>query len=429
MGIKGVRVVKRDELQRFEPAINNDIGAALHFPETGIVSPFDLTIAYAENAVQNGVVISLNTIVQSMDVEDSLIKSVETNRGTIKPKVIVNAAGVFCDDIAAMASDKFYSIHPRKGTIAVLDKKYSDDLVQTVITTIGKTSAKKRHTKDGNIVHTVYDNALIGPDSFETIHKEDFSTSPYNIRDILAAQVQSVPDVEEQQIIAYYSGVRASTYEEDFVISKGWYTSNIIHAAGMQEPGLTAAPAIAVDVTDKVLEFFGDEKTVGTNPEFNPKRLAPPRPSMMDTAALSELIDSNPDYGIIVCRCENITKGEIVNALRRNVRCDTIDGVKRRVRPGMGRCHGSYCAPHVLEIISSEKRLTPQNVRKSGSGSEKLFGSSKALLQKRAASEPSLTSRRKDYDPETMAILQKRAMQMQAADEMNRKDSFDDGNE
>jgi len=421
LGIKGVKVLNRDELHRYEPGLNNNIGKALRFPATGVVYPFDLTIAYAENAVQNGVTISLNTIVQSMITDDGIIKTVKTNRGDIKPRVVVNAAGVFCDTVAAMAGDRFYSIKPIKCTAAVLDKKYTNELVQSVITSRGVTSAKKKHTKDGNVVRTTYGSTLIGPDTFETMHKEDFTTSPYNIRDIIAAQKKSVPDINEEQVIAYFAGVQAATFEDDFVICKGKHVTNIVHAAGIQAPGLTAAPAISIEVTEMVLDFFGGEGTVVENPEFDPKRVAPTRPTTMDDAARAALIESNPDYGIIICRCQEISKGEVVAALRRGVRCDTIDGVKRRVRTGMGRCHGSHCTPQVLDIISTEKRLAPHNVRKSGSGSEKLYGLSKKLMQE----EKSFGI--KDFsigktDPDTVKRIQATAKAMMAA-KLGRKDS------
>jgi len=423
MGIKGLKIVRRDELHRYEPSISNNIAAALHLPEAGVVNPFDLTIAYAENAVDNGINISLNTMVQSMVTEDGIIKSVQTNRGTIKPKVVVNAAGVFCESIASMAGDRFYSIHPRKGTIAILDKKYKNELVQTIISSFGKTPSKKTHTKESSIVRTANESILIGPVSIETIHKEDYSTASLNLKELFSSQARIVPKLSEEQVITYFSGISAATYDDEFIVRKGRFVSNIVHAAGIQTPGLTAAPAISVDVAEIVLDFFGGESSVGTNPEFNPKRIAPQRLATMDDNARAELIESNPDYGIILCRCEEISKGEVVNALRRSLKCETIDGVKRRVRAGMGCCHGSFCTPQVLEVISSEKRLTPQNVRKSGSGSEKLYGSTKALLQKKASTFD-LTSREGKTDSETIAKLHK----LQAAKE-KRKDSIDDGSE
>ena len=429
-GIKGVKAIKRDRLHTQEPAINKDIGAALFFPDTGVVNPFDLTIAYAENAAKNGVEISFDTIVQEIVTEEGRIKSVKTNRGTILPKVVVNAAGVFSDNIAAMAGDRFFSIRPKKGTIAVLDKKYTSSLVQTVVSTPEITSAHRRRVKGGNVVHTADGNTLVGPDIVETAHREDFTTSLQVIKELFAARRRIVPKLDEQQIIAYYSGIEAATYDDDYIVCKGKYVANIVHAAGIQTPGLTAAPAISADVAQMVLELFGGENEIGLNPDFDPLRAAPPRPSHMDDAERSELIETNPDYGIIVCRCEDVSRGEILNALRRSVPCDTVDGVKRRIRPGMGCCHGGFCQPQVLEIIAAEKRITPQNVKKSGIGSEKLFGSAKSMMSKtrRRGSPAASTKRKEKLDPEIEMGLLARANAAQSL-RTKREDIDSDGDE
>jgi glycerol-3-phosphate dehydrogenase len=398
----------------------------LFFPSAGVINPFELTIALAENAVQNGVSLSLDTMVESMVVEDGVIKSVSTNRGTIKPKLVINAAGVFCENIAALAGDRFYSIHPRKSTIAVIDRKYAGKLINTALTPIGKTPKKKAHVSGCSVIRSISGNILVGPDSLETISKEDYSTSPFNIKEIFASQSRIVPGLDEEHVIAYFSGISAATYEEDFVVSKGKLVSNIIHAAGIQIPGLTAAPAISMEVAQFAVDFFGGEGSVRENPDFNPVRSAPPKPLEMSDSERSDLIEANPDYGIIICRCEEISKGEILEALRRNVKCNTLDGVKRRVRAGMGRCHGSLCAPQVIDIIAAERRLPPHNIRKSGSGSEKVFGNSKTLLQKKASSAQRITERDFKADMETTALLHKKALELQAAKEQNRKESVDD---
>jgi len=384
LGLKGVKVIGTEKLHKLEPALKSNIGVALFFPDTGVVCPFSLTLAYAENAVQNGVNISFDTMVREIKTEDGMIKSVTTNRGTIIPKVVVNAAGVFCEDISAMAGDRFYSIHPRKGTNVILDKKYTGGLVRTAVSTLGNASGrKKQHSKGGGIIRTIDGNTLVGPDAMETINKEDFTTSSQNVSEIFSKHSRTVPSLDKKQLITYFSGIRAATYEEDFVVRRGRRVSNMIHAAGIQSPGLTAAPAIGVDVTRMVLDLFGGEDSVEVNEKFDPIRVAPPCPALMDIEARAELIESNPDYGIIVCRCEEISKGEIIDALNRNVPCDTIDGVRRRVRPGTGRCQGSFCGPQVLEIIAAEKRLALHNVQKSGGGSELLYGSAKAATKKK----------------------------------------------
>jgi glycerol-3-phosphate dehydrogenase len=421
---KGVKVVNRGDLQRVEPAINPDINSALFFPDTGVVCPFNLTVAYAENAVQNGASIAFDTMVLGMTTEDGVIKSVKTNRGTIHPKVVVNAAGVFCEEIATMAGDRFYSIHPRKGTNLILDKKYTGSLVRTAVSSLSTASTKKKHTKGGAVIRTIGGNILVGPDALETINKEDFSTLPFNITDIIERHKRTIPALAEHQVITYFSGIRAATYEEDFVICKGKFVSNMVHAAGIQSPGLTAAPAIAVDVAQMVVELFGGLRSVEANTEFDPIRPVPPRPSKMDIAARAELIERNPDYGIIVCRCEEVSKGEILNTLRRNVPCDSIDGVKRRARPGMGRCQGGYCEPYVLDIIAKEKSSQLQNVKKSSARTEVLYGCTKTLAEKKKDKEPVKSTR---LDRESEAILNERAKQMLAASLFQRKDVNDDG--
>ena len=425
-GIKGVQVVRGDELMSKEPSINSFIRAALHFPATGVVNPFDLTIAYAENAVQNGVIISFDTLVTGMVTEDGVIKSVTTNRGTLKPRVVINAAGVYCENIAAMAGDRFYSIHPRKGTTAVLDKKYASDLVRSVITTIGTTSRKRKHTKGGSVCLTIDGTTLVGPDDMETIHKEDFSTAAFNIKELFATHSRAVPELDEEQIITYYSGIRASTFEEDFIICPGRYVTNLIHAAGMQEPGLTAAPAVGVEVTKMVLDLFGGEESVKANTEFDPKRTAPPHLASMDDETRSDMIESNSDYGIIICKCEEVSKGEILNALRRNVRCDTVDGVKKRVRTGMGRCHGSHCAAQIVDIIAAEKRFSPQSIKKGGSGSEILFGNTKILMRNKVAAEEKAFGAMRT-DPHIAAQILKRADAVLGKKSSDREETTDDG--
>jgi len=373
MGLKGVKVLGKKKLHRAEPSISRDVRAAIYFPDSGIVCPYSLTIAYAENAVQNGASVSLDTIVRDMEVEEGTIKSVTTNRGKVYPTVVVNAAGVFCEDIAGMAGDRFYSIHPRKGTNAILDKKHTGAVVQTAVSSLRDPSSKKAHSKGGGVMRTVDGNTLVGPDAVETIEKEDFSTSRHSVAGTFRSQGKTSPALAESQIIAYFSGIRAPTYEEDFVVCKGRYTKNLIHAAGIQSPGLTAAPAIGEDVARMVVELFGGERAVELNPRFEPRREPAPRPAEMEDSARAELIASNPDYGVIVCRCEEISKGEILDALRGSIPCSTIDGVKRRARPGTGRCQGGYCGPLVLEIIAGEKGVSPGDVRKSGYGSELLL--------------------------------------------------------
>ena len=420
LGMNNVRVIGKAELHKIEPSITPNIGAAFFFPDTGIVCPYSLTIAYAENAVDNGVTVSLDTMVLGMKSEDGFITSVKTNRGTIIPKVVINAAGVFCEDIAAMAGDRFYSIHPRKGTNIILDKKHGDVLVRTAVSSLGTSATRKRHTKGGAVLRTVEGNTLVGPDAVETMHKEDFTTIQPSIKETFKRQSRTNPALDENQIINYFSGIRAATYEEDFVVCPGKFVRNMVHAAGIQSPGLTAAPAIGADVAQMVVKLFGGEEEVEINPDFNPVRTAPPRVARMSDNERSDLIDRNPDYGMIVCRCEEISRGEILEAMRRNIPCTTIDGIKRRVRPGMGRCQGGFCGPQIVEIIAKELRIQPHQVKKSGDKSELLYGPTKTYLSRQPKSEePKDISK---TDPELADAVRERAKEMLLASYMNKKD-------
>jgi len=366
------------EFHRREPNMSPNIHAALFFPDAGVVSPYGLTIAYAENAVDNGVCLSLDTAVLGMTLERDQIVSVLTNRGTVYPKVVVNAAGVFSEDVADMANDRFFSIHPRKGTNTILDQKTARRM-HTIVSSFGTSSTKKKHTKGGGLVKTIDNNTLVGPDAVETYRKEDYATVAESISDVFDKQRLSDPALNIRDAITYFSGVRAATYEEDFVICKGRRTKNLVHAAGIQSPGLTAAPAIAVDVSQMAAELLADTREVRRNPVFNPMHQAILRPNELSNETRDALIREQPDYGEIICRCEQVSRGEVKAALHRSVRCDTLDGVKRRVRPGMGRCQGGFCGPLVLQIIAEETGLPLEQVDKSAPGGELLFGSIKEV--------------------------------------------------
>ena len=371
------RFLTRRALKKREPALSPGIRAALFFPTAGTVCPYGLTIAYAENAAENGARFSFDTAVTAMSVENGRIQSVTTNRGTVYPAVVVNAAGVFSDEVAEMARDRFFSIHPRRGTNSILDHKAAPQ-VRTIASSLGTASTKKQHTKGGGLVHTIDNNLLVGPDACETFERENYATYASGVRNTFDRQRHTSPGLSERDIITYFTGVRAATYEEDFVIGKGRRTHNLVHAAGIQSPGLTAAPAIGVAVADMAVSLLQETRAVAPNASFDPHRAAIVRPADLSGVARDALIRREPDYGEIVCRCEQVSRGEIIAALHRAIPCDTVDGVTRRVRPGMGRCQGGFCGPLVLDIIARETCAAPERVQKSGPGSELLLGRTKA---------------------------------------------------
>lgn len=375
-GVTDTKVISKEALFAAEPNLNDDFEFALYNPSAGCVCPYSLTIAYAENAVKNGVKLSLNTAVLSMETKNGEILSVKTNRGTIYPTIVINAAGVFADDIAEMAGDRFYSIHPRRGTNSILDTK-AGAFVHSVVT-VKKLEKTAGHTKGGGILHTVHHNLLVGPDAVETYDKEDTSTRPESITNVFNKQQGAMKKLSRGDIITYFTGVRAPSFEEDFIIENGRDAHNLIHCAGIQSPGLTTAPAVALDVEKMALQKL---YCYGVKPErnnsFNPHREPIPHLRDLSPQERAKLIKENPDYGEIVCRCEEISRGEILDALRSPICVPTVDGVKKRVRAGMGRCQGGFCSPVVMKIIAEFLNVPLSEVRKGNEESVIVFGETK----------------------------------------------------
>ena len=371
-GISDAKLISGEELKKLEPNLNKNFKFAISNPDSGCVCPYGLTIAYAENAVQNGAKVSLNTAVTGMKVENGKIKEVYTNRGTIYPKIVINAAGVFAEEIAKMACDRFYSIHPRRGTNSILDKKAGAFFHS--ISSVKKTEIHSNHSKGGGILHTVHDNLLIGPDAVETYEKENFETRRESIDNVFGKQTTTMPRLAKRDIITYFTGVRAPTFEEDFIIEEGRSTKNLIHCAGIQSPGLTTAPAVAKDIEKMAIRMLGGAKK---NETFNPIRKGVPVLREMSDEQRAALIKENPDYGVIVCRCEEISKGEIIDALNSPICVPTVDGIKKRIRPGMGRCQGGFCSPTVTKIIAEYLGCDISEVKKSSAESLITYGRTK----------------------------------------------------
>ena len=376
-GVTDVKIVGKEQLLRDNPTMNPDFAFAMYNSSAGIVSPYNLTIAYAENAAQNGVELSLNTAVLSMDTDGGAITAVHTNRGTVYPNVVVNAAGVFADDVAGMAHDRFYSIHPRRGTDTIQDVK-SAKIINTIASIIEvNKQALTSHTKGGGLMQTAHGNVLAGPDAVECREKEDFSTRPESIRTIYTKQQKTVPAADPRDIITYFTGVRAPTFEEDFVIEWGRNCKNLYHVGGIQSPGLTSAPAFALDVANDVAERIGQTRPVSKNERFDPRRKGIPELRKMAPEERAKYIAENPDYGVIICRCEEVSKGEILDALNSPCCPPTIDAVKKRVRPGMGRCQGGFCSPLVAQIIAEHEGIPLTEVRKSSEEAVLFYGPTK----------------------------------------------------
>lgn len=380
--VEGVRHVSKAEIKQLEPNPPEWAKGAMYMASAGMVSPYKTTIALADNAVQNGARISLNTYVSGMEVDGDVVKCVHTNRGDIFPRTIVNCAGAFADIIADMAGDRTFTIHPRKGTDVILDKKKVGYALSSYARSYfaplpeenrPETKEDVGHTKGGGVMRTIDGNILVGPDAHEVPTREDYSTSMQDIDNIFKKQTLAQPKMSKGDIITYFSGIRAATYEEDFVVRRGIFTKNIYEAAGIQSPGITAAPAIASDIREWIEQDLHAER----NDDFNPVYKHTPRLADEPDEVREAYIKKNPQYGEIICRCEEVSKGEIIDALNSPLKVATIDGVKRRVRPGMGRCQGGFCSPLVAKIIAEHEGIEIEDVLKGDEGSVIVYGNTK----------------------------------------------------
>ena len=361
-GVDGIRYISGEEAMAIEPELkklDNPPIAAVWLPSLAHVEPYEVTIALAENAAENQVKFMLNTKVCDI-VHDGRIQAVVTSRGVIETKYVINAAGVYADDISRMAGDVSYTIHPRKGTIVLLDKAKTYPYKSQLGFVSNKLenrmmNVKNKESKGGGCCKTPEGNYLLGPSAKEVWNKEDTSCDAEGIAYALSCCQHK--GVGEKDVIRSFAGVRAADFKEDFIIEKSEVTSGLIHVAGIQSPGLSAAPAIAKMVENILLEEMKKEgmsyKRKKNYQPYRPKRRVFRKLSLEEQ---NKLIKENPDYGQIVCRCEFITKGEILDAIDSPVVPTSVDAIKRRTRAGMGRCQGGFCLPVVLQILAQAQQ-------------------------------------------------------------------------
>jgi len=353
-----LKLVKRGELLREEPYITEKALVAIYSPTYAIICPYRLTIALAENAIENGVKIMLNTEVQDVLVEEKKVRGVITNKGIIESSFVINASGLYADEIADMAGAREYTIHPKKGATLLFDKETKEFLNRPMALL---KLPQIPHYKGGGILLTVDDNIQWGPTIQEIPDKEDTSVTAEEIEEIFEKYTPLMPQFPKKAIITYFSGIRAATYTEDFFIKASKKVKGFVHVAGIQSPGLAAAPAIAEMVID-ILKKEGlhlEEKE-----QFNPMRKKPFIFRDLSLEEKKKAVRQNPLYGRIICRCEHVTEGEIVDAIHGILPAHTIDAIKRRTRAGMGRCQGAFCLPKVARILAREIGIPMEKIIK-----------------------------------------------------------------
>jgi glycerol-3-phosphate dehydrogenase len=376
-GIRGLRILSSEEIFRMEPNVTREAVAGVFDPNYGLISPYRLTIALAESAVLNGARVFLNTEVTGIRVEDGRVRGVITDRGEIEAPLVVNAAGVFADEVAEMAGAGGFKIHPRKGATLLFDREVTAEYVHSSVALFTVPSKKKGQSKGGGAMPTAEGNLQLGPTAIETNDKYDTSISAEEIEEIFDRFHSLLPDFPREALISAFSGVRAPTYEEDFVIGASDKAYGFVNVAGIQSPGLASAPAISEMVLG-ILHDLGLPRQ--ERPDFNPVRPKPPKFSELDNRERDRLIREDPRWGHIVCRCEYVTEAEVVNAIHSIIPATNMDAVKRRTRTGMGRCQGGFCGYRVATMLARELGIPVTQVTKDGKGSHVFVGEAKDLL-------------------------------------------------
>lgn len=398
-GVERLEVIDAERLRELEPHVSPQAVAALWAPTAGVVDPFLLTVGFAENAADNGVAFRFNSQVVSIDLPQDetrdgealySVQYVETRypdaeEKTIQAKAVINAAGVFSGTFhnamlekirehntvssqgitVAPAFDRTIEIIARRGSYLLLDMNAQPKPIHTLFqlpTKLGKGIL---------VTPTAHGNTLIGPTAVDIDNLDGTETSAEEISDVIAKANKSFPEIDLRSVITSFAGLRAHEIEHEFLV--GMMCNGYFEAAGIESPGLTSAPALGQSLATEV----GDYLNLELKDDFHPTRQGIIRFADQTPDEQSVLIEKNPLYGQIICRCETVTEAEIVAACHRSISVTTLDGVKRRVRAGMGRCQAGFCMPRVMEILARENQIPLEDVKKSGPNSYVLFHKTK----------------------------------------------------
>ncbi len=373
-GVKGLQILDREALLAKEPNLADDVVCGLFAPTGGIVCPFHLTMGYAENACMNGVEFFLNTQVDEIvkageGWQLKVLRRDQKKEEVIETKVIVNAAGVYADVFNNMVSEHKIHITARKGEYMLLDKTAGSHVSSTIF------QLPSAMGKGVLVTPTVHGNLLVGPTAVDIENKEGTNTTLAGLGSLGATAALSVKQVPLNQVITSFAGLRAHEDHDDFIIGEAEDAPGFYNAAGIESPGLSSAPAIGLMVAEMIRDRLG----LAENPDFNPIRKGILDPDTLSLEERNELIRKQPAYGNIICRCEMITEGEILDAIHRPLGARSLDGVKRRTRAGMGRCQAGFCSPRTMEILEREVPMSIYEINKNGIGSEFVVGVNKEI--------------------------------------------------
>ena len=365
-GVPDLRIVYREELLSMEPHIADEVVAALYAPTAGIICPFKLTMAMAENACVNGVEFRMNTAVRRIEKTDDGYLAV-TDGGEFRAKTVVNAAGVYADVFHNMVSARRLHITPRRGDYILLDRAVEGYVRHTVFqlpTKLGKGVL---------VTPTVHGNTIVGPTAVDIEDKESTATTAEAIDSVIAKSAVSIKNLPTKQVITSFAGLRACEDGQEFILGEPEDAQGFFDCAGIQSPGLSASPAIGAYIASLIQRRL----SLKEKKDYIAERRDILNPARLSIEERNELIKQEPAYGTIICRCESVTEGEILDAIRRPLGARSLDGVKRRVRAGMGRCQGGFCSPKVMDILVRELGIPMEEVTKCGGNSAIVIGRTK----------------------------------------------------
>lgn len=364
-GVEGVAIVRGKELFDIEPGLSENVKCALYAPTGAIVCPYDLTVAAIGNAIDNGAELKVDFEVSSITCADDFFE-VSDGKEKVRASVVINAAGLYSDKIASMVGDNSFTVTPRRGEYILLDKEKNPPVSHTIFRTPSSMG------KGILVSPTVDGNLLLGPTSVNIEDKTDVSTTSEGFEKIISQASENVKNLPMNKAVTSFCGLRAAGSTGDFIITSP--KKGFINLGGIESPGLSASPAIAEYVADMLKEagYKLNEKE-----DFNPYRESMHSFKEADIETKNRIINEDSSYGRIICRCEGVTEGEILKAIRTNPKPSDLDGVKRRTRAQMGRCQGGFCMPYITELLAKELEIPFCKVTKSGRGSEIITGRTK----------------------------------------------------
>ena len=365
-GVRGLRVIDRDEILKLEKNIGEGVTVALHAPTGAIVCPYELCMAAVGNAMDNGALLYLDFEVKNIEKLDTGYR-VSSENGALEAKIVINCAGVYSDEIAKMVGDESFDVHARRGEYMLLDRECGDLVSHTVFRCPSKMG------KGVLVTPTVDGNLLLGPTSEDIDDKDDTKTTAEGLGKVREKASEQVSGINFGKVITSFTGLRSVGSTGDFIIN---INDGFVNCAGIESPGLSASPAIAAYVAD-MLKASGLH--MNKKESFSPERRPMHYFRELSIDEKNEIIKEHPEYAHVICRCETVTEGEILEAIRTNPKPRDVDGIKRRTRASMGRCQGGFCTPYIIDLLAEEMGCDYTDVTKFGGKSYVNVGKTKEV--------------------------------------------------